>query len=308
MSHRPNLNQASKSLNNPLNLGTFSSTSLRYLKGSLGPQNKVVGRADTHQLSNGGFGGGTYNHWYSITLESPGWIIATKGPPRPKYINTSTYDLNKTPIEGRAIFDADSISDGLKSNNEVYVPYLDTMIGAQSALYNQFSQVRLDRGDERYYPLEKGTYLLCISSTRNEPLSYEIGVVIEFPATQVLIELEDNDSSIMLQESGAPSILIPNPLQTTLILPSGSYVVGPTPYIIESPGLLGITDPSVVEINTPVTANNTGNFGFLCDIGDEEYFDTVHDHSLSEWQTSWEREHQDTDRFPEVFVALTNRP
>jgi hypothetical protein len=50
------------------------------------------------------------------------------------------------------------------------------------------------------------------------------------------------------------------------------------------------------------------DLGILCDIGDDTYFDTVHDHSLSEWQTSWQNEHQETDRFPDLFVELTNRP
>ena len=308
MSRNAALAQANRSLDNPLNLGTFTSTSLRYLKRSLGPQNKVIGRADTNQTSNGGFGGGTYNHWYKITLDSPGWIIVTKGPPRPQYINTSAYDLNKTPIQGEAIFDADSITAGLKQNGEVYVPYLDTVMSAQSDLYNQFSRVRLDRGDERYYPLQKGSYLLCVSSTRNEPLSYEVGVVVEFPATEVLFELEDGDGSIVLQETAETSTVLDGNISTTVVIPPGVFVVGVSPFTIQSTGSLSVGTNSIVEIGTPVTPASSNLFGILCDIGDDTYFDTVHDHSLSEWQTSWQNEHQETDRFPELFVELTNRP
>lgn len=308
MSRNAALSQANRSLDNPLNLGTFSSTSLRYLKGSLGPQNKVVGRADTNQTSNGGFGGGTYNHWYKITLDSPAWIIVTKGPPRPQYINTSAYDLNKIPIQGEAIFDADSISDGLKPNGEVYIPYLDTVMSTQSDLYNQFSRVRLDRGDERYYPLQKGSYLLCVSSTRNEPLAYEVGVVIEFPATEVLFELEDSDGSIVLQEAAETSIVLDGNITTSVVIPPGLFVVGVSPFTIQATGSLLVSANSVIEIGTPVTPSSANLFGILCDIGDDNYFNTVHDHSLSEWQTSWQNEHQETDRFPTLFVELTNRP
>lgn len=305
MSRNAALSQANRSLDNPLNLGTFSSTSLRYLKGSLGPQNKVVGRADTNQTSNGGFGGGTYNHWYKITLDNPGWIIVTKGPPRPQYVQISAYDLNKTLIQGEAIFDADSITAGLKENGEVYVPYLDTVMSAQSDLYNQFSRVRLDRGDERYYPLQKGSYLLCVSSTRNEPLAYEVGVVIEFPATEVLFELEDGDGSIVLQETAQESQGLTSPVLTSVSVPPGVYAVTISPFVIGATGVVTVDATAVLAIGQAVLPTN---LGILCDIGDDNYFNTVHDHSLSEWQTSWQNEHQETDRFPSLFVELTNRP
>jgi hypothetical protein len=41
---------------------------------------------------------------------------------------------------------------------------------------------------------------------------------------------------------------------------------------------------------------------------DEAYFLSIHDRSLSEWQQAWESEHQDTDKFPDIFIPLTNRP
>ena len=39
--------QRQRTKENPLDLGSFSATSLRYLKGSLGPKSKVVGYKDT---------------------------------------------------------------------------------------------------------------------------------------------------------------------------------------------------------------------------------------------------------------------
>jgi hypothetical protein len=249
---RNQLTQRQRTKDNPLLLGNFTSTSIRYLSGSLGPEYKVIGRADTNQNSNGGYGGGTYNHWFQINIEQPAWIIVTKGPPRPQYIQVSAYDLNKNPIEGNSIFDADSIR--IDSEGFVYFPYLNTVMHTQSDLYNQFDQIRLDRGDERYYPLSAGSYLICVSSTRNEPINYHVALVIEFPHNQSLFQLEDNDGSMCLQET------------------------------------------------------QTDEFEIILEPGDDAYYSTVHDHSLSEWKTVWAREHQDTDPFPEILVPLTNRP
>jgi hypothetical protein len=181
--------QRQRTKENPLVLGPFSQLSIRNLKGTLGPKNQVIGSADTNFISNGGYGGGTYNHWFQIDLASPAWIIVTKGGPKPKYINVSTYDLNLNPIEGRSIFDRDSIPETI--DNEIYFPYVGHVMNKQSNLYNVFNPNRLDRGDERYYPLETGSYLLCVSSTRNELIDYEVAFVVEFPVSTFDILLED---------------------------------------------------------------------------------------------------------------------
>lgn len=191
--------QRQKTQDNPLNMGQFSQLSIRNLRGSLGPKNQVIGGRDTNQLSYGGYGGGAYNHWFSFTITSKAWIIVAKGGPRPKYINTSVYDLNLTPIEGRGIFQDDSITTTI--DGKTYNPYVGHVMNAQSDLYNTFDPNRLDKGDDRYYPLVPGSYLLCISTTRNEPLDYEVAVVIEFPDAdfELLLEnfeyllLENND-------------------------------------------------------------------------------------------------------------------
>jgi hypothetical protein len=196
--------QRQRTKENPLVLGPFEQLSVRNLRGSLGPKNQVVGRADTGLNSNGGYGGGSYNHWFRIDLASSAWIIIAKGGPRPKYINVSTYDLNLNPIEGRAIFDKDSISETI--DGEIYYPYIGHMMNKQSDLYNLFDPTRLDRGDERYYPLEPGGYLLCVSTTRNEPLDYEVAFVVEFPTTGFDILLEDY--SYLLYEDTDESFVI----------------------------------------------------------------------------------------------------
>lgn len=301
---RSSVSQPQRTQNNPLNLGTFSQTALRYLKGTLGPQWKPIGRADTNQTSNGGIGGGTFNHWFVVTLAEPGWIILTKGPPRPKYIQVSAYDLNKTPIQGNPIFDADSIR--TTTNGSVYIPYLDTVMSAQSDLYNTFNRLSLDRGDDRYYPLNAGSYLICISSTRNETLAYELGVVIEFPVDEAFFELEDVDGSVCLQETEIDAAEIVGPILTNLTISVNSF--SETSCEIAS-GVTVTIDPGVTwYIGERIPASDYDNFKIILEVGNDAYYDTIHDHSLSEWQNAWDREHQNTDKFPALFVPLTNRP
>jgi hypothetical protein len=86
--------QRQRTAQDPLLIGSFNETSIRYLQGSLGPKSQVI---------IGGYGGGTYNHWFKVQLEAPAWLIIANGPPRPQYIQISAYDLNRNPIEGRGI-------------------------------------------------------------------------------------------------------------------------------------------------------------------------------------------------------------
>jgi hypothetical protein len=301
---RSSVSQPQRTQNNPLSLGTFSQTSLRYLKGTLGPQWKVVGRADTSQTSNGGIGGGTFNHWFVVTLAEPGWIILAKGPPRPNYIQISAYDLDKTPIQGNPIFQADSVE--VNTNGDIYIPYLDTVMSAQSDLYNTFNRTRLDRGDDRYYPLGVGSYLICISSTRNETLEYELGVVIEFPVDEAFFELEDVDGSVCLQETEIDAAEIVGPILSDLVIAVNSF--SETSCEIASGVTVTVNSGVTWYIGERIPAADYDNYKIILEVGDDAYYDTVHDHSLSEWRDAWEREHQDTDRFPELFVSLTNRP
>ena len=369
--------QRQRTQNNPLVLGSFDTLALKYLKGRLGPLNQVVGRADTSQISNGGFGGGTYNHWFQVDLKKSAWIIVVKSGPRPNYIQTSVYDLDKKPIEGRGIFQADSVE--TTKGTEAFYPYLGTVMGAQSDLYNTFTPARLDRGDERYYPLEAGVYLLCISTTRNELLDYEVGLVVEFPITEMFIALEDEgDISLFFQETAIDfsktinvispvtadtivsaltfdvtqqpdssfidvatpitsnttissdvnkpngftgSVCVINSGITVTVLPGSAWFIGDLIVNPEQPN--GFTE-DICIINSGVTvtvlfgsewligpqipSEQEGEFLVIAEPGDDLYFDTIHDHSLEEWQESWELTHQDTDKFPAVFIPLTNRP
>jgi len=362
-------NQSQRSLANPLVLGTFSSTSLKHLKGTLRSEKKIV---------EGGYGGGTYNNWFQINTTAPSWIIITKGPPRPNYIQTSAYDLNHIPIQGEAIFDEDSVRDGLRRDGEVYIPYLGAVMSAQSDLYNNFEAARLDRGDERYYPLAAGSYLICVSSTRNEPLNYEVGIVIEFPVTEMFTALEDTDEvSFFLQETAILfdfTVLIPSIITVNTIISSsferpngftegictinggitveiglfvsspGITALPPGTTLLSSPISINtiisndVTNPNAFTegtciINSSVTvtilassiwfistfvastwlignvipSSQEDNFKIILEPGNDESFDAFHDHSLSEWKGIWDAQHQNTDPFPTLFTALTNR-
>jgi hypothetical protein len=295
--------QRQRTSKNPLNLGSFSQTSLRYLKGTLGPVSKVIGRADTWDTSNGGFGGGTYNHWFKITLLSNAWIITAKGPPRPKYIQVSAYDLNQNPIQERAIFDADSITETL--DGSVYCPYVGHVMGAQSDLYNNFNPNRLDKGDDRYFVLPPGSYLLCVSTTRNEPLEYSLGLVVEIQDVEFELLLENGGTNKFIYENelsiGNTSTIGPTfPISYTLPVGENGYTgILAT---INSGATVTISDGSTWFISDQILTNPQDFI--LCDTTENYTGEDSHIHSLDEWQTAWEREHQQDDRFPAVFLPL----
>jgi hypothetical protein len=305
--------QRQRTQNNPLVLGSFDTTSLKYLKGRLGPVNQLVGRADTNQQSNGGFGGGTYNHWFQVNLKKSAWIIVAKAGPKPNYVEASIYDLNKNPIEGRSIFQADSIE--TETGTGIFYPYLSAAMGAQSDLYNTFAPLRLDRGDERYYPLEAGSYLLCIATTRNELIDYEVGTVVEFPATEIFIGLEDeSEANLFLQEDGSDfsrTINVPSPVAVDTTI--SSDVNRPNGFTETSctinPGVtVTVLSGSEWLIGDIIPSAQADEFAIIAEPGNDDYFGTIQDHSLSEWKDAWESTHQDTDKFPSVFIPLTNRP
>ena len=182
---RNQVTQRQRSASDPLLLGDFDETSIRYLTGELGGKNKPI---------TGGYGGGSLNHWFKIKLKTEAWIILTKGGGWEKWFTVSAYDLNKNPIQGRAIFDQDSIK--TTSNGDVYTPYAGTIMAAGSNLYNNFDARRLDKGDSRYYPLKVGEYLICVSSTLNIPFNYALGIVIEMADPFPVLLTEDYDRLI----------------------------------------------------------------------------------------------------------------
>ena len=178
--------QRQRTAKDPLLVGTFDETSIRYLTGKLG---------GTHTPQSGGYGGGAINHWFKFKIETSAWIILTKAGGWEKWFNVSAYDINRNPIQGRAIFDDDSIT--ITYDGEVLNPYIGHVMGAQSDLYNNFNARRLDKGDSRYYPLNIGEYLLCVSSTLNTPFDYAVGVVIEMADLFPVLLTEDYDRLLL---------------------------------------------------------------------------------------------------------------
>ena len=178
-------------------------------------------------------------------------------------------------------------------------------MNAQSNLYNTYNPSRLDKGDDRYYALPSGAYLICISTTRNEPLDYSLGLVVEIQQQQfeLLLETGGIDHFIYENELSLNNTIIIGPVfnsnytlatnfnaytSTTATIDSGSTVTIPSTstWFISSSALL--QDEDYILLDT--TENYTGE--------DE------HQHSLSEWQTAWQRDHQQDDRFPDIFLPL----
>jgi hypothetical protein len=312
---RANTSQRKRNQSNPVDLGVFSQTSLRYIRGGLGPKWKLVGYKDTSLSSNGGIGGGTYNAWYRLEITSPAWIIIAKGDPRPDYIQVSCYDINKSPIQARMIWDKDSIQTTSVTDEQLtYFPYDSHVMGTNSTLYNNFDPERLDLDNSQYFPLQKGRYLICVSSTRNEDIDYSVGLVVEFPENDVfLMRCEDTE-------------IVDFELENTLDL-SNTLNIDPliTSDITIGPDFNGFTSQlAVVQgSTTTVSIEASGTFENRATwwIGEQNLtsglflLDTVsgwtsgfHSHSLNDWQLAWERDHQQTDRFPAIFVPLTDEP
>tara|TARA_R100000231_G_scaffold4021_3_gene6927 strand:+ start:2026 stop:2754 length:729 start_codon:yes stop_codon:yes gene_type:complete len=195
---RNQLTQRQRTANDPLQIGSFNQTSIRLLNGSL---NK------TRRLNSGGYGSDTFNHWFKIKLETQGWIIIANGSVKPKFINISAYDLNKNPIQGRAIFQRDSIDQISTTDGSRQYPYRGHVNAAQSDFYNTFDPRRLDRGDDRFFALPIGEYLICISSVRNEPVDYSVGIVIEISDPFPVLLTEDFSRIIYEDTTDQDSII-----------------------------------------------------------------------------------------------------
>jgi len=296
--------QRQRTVDNPLLLGTFSETSLRYLQGTLKP---------TYQVQSNGFGGGSYNHWFAVEITGSAWIILTKDGDRSKYINISFYDLNLNPIEGRSIFQADTVTGSFlfDSNNEAYYPYVGHAMSAQSDLYNTFNQYLPFKGDDRYYPLSAGKYLICVSNTRNEPINYNVGLVVEFPTEDLLILLEDLDGSSIALEDGidTANTTTIGPIISTNTVINGGFNAFTEDLAQINPGVTVTIDEGFTWlIGTVVPPDQEPENLFLLDPSPTYDILQDHEHSRVEWVEAWEREHQQTDRFPSVFEPLITRP
>lgn len=300
---RNSLTQRQRTRENPLDLGTFTQTSLRCLKGTLGPKNQLVGYRDSNLESHGGYGGGTYNHWFKINLAASAWIITVKGAPKPNYIQVSAYDTNQVPLQERGILDQDSTKE-LK-DGEIYYPYVGHVMSAQSDLYNFFNPNRLDKGDDRYFSLPIGSYLLCVSTTRNEPLDYSLGLVVEIQALDFKLLLESGGTDFFIYENEISlynTVVIGPTFTVTYSLPVNFNGYTSTLATINSGVTVTIPETSTWMISDK-TLTQDQNF-ILLDKTENYTGEDEHQHSLAEWTEAWNREHQQDDRFPDIFLPL----
>jgi len=303
----PSVSQRERSQQNPLDLGTFDRTSLRLLTGTLGPKSQII---------QGGYGKDTYNHWFKVRIIDDAWIILIKAGTKLATSNstaqtlfneTSTrfdiavYDLNLNPIEGRIIHD----------NPEEYWGHV---AGAASNLYNKNDYNRFDDGDQMYYPLAPGDYMFCVSATRNELFQYSVGLVIEVPETdENFILAEDSIVSFILQENfdsaGAASFIeIPQIVTQNVTL---SNISAYTPDFSE------IESGVFVQVNY-INSQTSGILSWVigpdysseATVEDkiildatENWTETIHSHSLTDWREAWNRDHSFDDRFPSGVFA-----
>jgi len=310
----PNLSQRERSQFNPLNLGRFDTTAVRFLTGTLGPRSEII---------QGGYGNYTYNHWFQVTLTLPAWIILIKGgtalargqatlSDRFSEINQrfsfQVYDQNRNPINGRII-------------HQEPQAYWGHVAGAQSDLYNTYSPGRFDKGDETFYELEPGNYLICISANRNEEFNYGVGLVVEFPSDdEQFILLEDEVIGYVVQEGtsqiegGGDFLQIPNQVETDVTVDTNSAFTITACTIIsgifvqvnnanlDGDELTWIIGPNpnqdITEGTDRINLDATENWQY-----------TLHVHSLNEWRDAWLRDHSQDDKFPSgIFAPYTNAP
>ena len=322
------LDQSRRNTLTPLNLGIFDDTALRLLEGEFRNEYKPVGAPvyrdnQVYDATPYGVGGGTRSAYFKVTLAREAWIILTKGGQFPNYLQVSCYTFDGQPIEQRFIHDADSVTiEGIEGR---YYPFLDTVAGAPSNLYNEFDPFKFDGGNTTYSPLAPGEYLICISTIRTEPFKYSVGLVIEFPAEEVFIICEDapdddRENTFMVQEDAIDANGTNIGEGTTIIRGSDGQNQGliTTDITLDDGNYwsfsgIGIAAGSTVEIgltNTWMIAeqdfaddSNKIECNYIPD-----YLDTIHDRDLNVWKDAWERDFQQTQQFPIIFETLVNLP
>ena len=309
----PNLSQRERSQYNPLNLGKFDRTSLRFLTSTLGMRSQII---------QGGIGNNTYNNWFQVTLEKAGWIILIKGGTVLSTSNTTrqnlyqdvnsrlmlaVYDQNRNPIQGRII-------------QQEPDAYRGNVAGAQSDLYNTFDPNRFDKGDEMFYELEPGNYLICVSATRNEEFNYGVGLVIDInDDREQYILTEDTVLSYVLQENelnapdSEPFVRIPSDIVTNTTLDVNSaysvtYADVASGVFVQVNNNNPVTSGEITWVIGPNLAENiAGDDDKIILDATENWIDTLHELSLTEWKEAWARDHSQDEKFPSgVFTPYAN--
>ena len=308
----PSVSQRQRSQYNPLNLGTFEQTSLRLLTGSLGMRSQII---------QGGYGNYTYNHWFQVTLAEPAWIILLKAgsnlstsPVTSSNVlqniddrfDVSVYAQDYSPIQGRTILE----------EPESFFGYV---AGAESDLYNTFNPKLSTKGNETFYELTPGKYLICVSATCNEAFNYSLGLVVEFPsADDNFILTEDQDTGFVLQEtfdaqSEGVFVVLPSPITAnTTINEISNYSLNVGQ--INSGIFVQVNEKNSddVPLSWTIGPSASTNNNPLINLIELDYTENwpasvPQTHSLSEWRSAWQRDHSQDDKFPSgLFAPLTN--
>ena len=309
----PNQSQRERSQYNPLNLGHFTTTSVRYITSVLGMRSQII---------EGGIGNNTYNNWFQINIDQPAWIILIKAG---TVLNTSTTTLSNLEkgINNRmnvAVYAQDYTPIQERYIAQLKNPpgYKGRVAGAQSDLYNTLDPKRFDQGNELIYELLPGRYLICVSATSNEEFRYGLGVVIQFPQNdENFILLENNELAYLLQEAEvnvpgeAPFIEITSPITSDITLDTTSaYTVGNAEVVsgifVQVNFENQFTQQNLVwQIGPDISGQlpDELNNRFLLDATENWAQSQLPDLSLSEWKSAWQRDHSMDDPFPEVIFA-----
>ena len=171
-----------------------------------------------------------------------------------------------------------------------------------------------------YYELEPGNYLICVSATRNEEFNYGVGLVIDInDDREQYILTEDTILSYVLQESelnvpgSEPFISIPSNIITDVTLAVNSaysvtYAAIASGVFVQVNNNNPTTSGELTWVIGPDLGQNTGGDGdkIILD-ATENWTDTLHELSLTEWKEAWARDHSMDEKFPSgVFVPYAN--
>lgn len=311
--------QRQRSQFNPLNLGKFDRTSLRVLTGTLGMRSEII---------RGGYGRDTYNHWYQVTLIDRGYILLFKAGTKPATANLA---FPNSSVGANPKYAADRFMIAVyNQNTNPIIPlpihqqpeiYYGQVAAVQSETLNNSDPIyRFDNGNEMYFELEPGNYLICVSAVCNELIDFAVGLVLEFPSTdEQFILLENRELAYMLQEdilSGDDPLRIreiPSPISANTTLDTFSAFT-PPPCTINQGVFMQVNNATVSGV--PLTWIIKDISASPSDaLNDRIFLDATPNwassepiiHSRTEWRNAWKRDHQQDNRYPAiVFDRYTN--
>ncbi len=143
-------------------------------------------------------------------------------------VNDSGYLLMRVTESGTAntTSNYDSAMKNLRADTSFSNSNTGQVMAAQSDLYNTFNPDRADEGDDRYFPLGAGNYLICVSAERNEEFQYGVGLVVEFqtPNDELFFLCEDSkDITYLVTENDLNDAVVetvPNTVTSGITLSS----------------------------------------------------------------------------------------